>query len=1041
MRIRGLLSVLMVTAMCLAMLPLPAAAVTADEVEVDYAVDNGASRQIASGFLHGISGEKPSQYLIDGIKVNAIRGADHHPNLPSLFDEKTYNRVKATDAKLMVGLYYYTSRAGNTYWPGDNGDWKTWESVVESVYKESVTKGYDVYSWIPWNEPRLQWSGPDRNINRYLEAHNVASHKMKALNPSAKIQAPEDDSYNFDFLKKFLTYCKEQGCLPDILSWHELSGGALDIEAHTAEIKNWMLASGITPMPIAITEYQGCCTYNNINGWESGMAVSYIARLERSAKNGLLYGLKSAWDYVGDDPKFMASLGDLADRNSSTLPKGIWWVYNAYKDMTGRLVKAESSNKNNIEVLASHDPAMNRSVVLIGSENWREPAEITLHLNHLSNASYLIRNGKLHLKAEMIPTAEVLMSPYTMLEGDYTVANGSLTVKLPPLLPKAAYRIYITSDTSEAPSLHEEAESLKAQGTPGRVYRTYNESAASGGAAAILESTSIGDSVTYTIPVPSAGIYHMKARVKSEATRGIFQLYVDGKAYGGPKDTYGPFDYYDVDFGNVPIQGNSAKLDFKVVGKNSYSSNYFMAFDSFELARLGELGLQPPEGLTASSGDAQTRLTWNPLNGADSYNLYRGSSAEGPFTRIAEQVKQTEFTDVGLTNGTAYYYVATAVNSSGESDYSAPVKSVPQGAPLLSIQLANIPAQLRVGDTVSSVVYATYSETDMRPVTDGVIFSSSDKNIADIDGKGTIRAISPGEAIITAAFGGMQATSALTVMPVESSSPQAVLNGTDAITAGTEFTTGYQLKHGQNIYAQDLTFTYDPNQLEFISAESVRKGTVIVDQAEKSGQVRMLVASPGDPASEADGDQLILHWKARAVSASQIAMITLSKAIVADKTGHEIQVAAVSHSVQIGVVDKETLLALITDAQNKLNAASEGTQPGQYPAGSKAALQSAIDKARAVAERPQATPTEVQQAVNDLTAAVQTFMNSVIVLQGDLNGDGKYTIGDLAIAAAFYGKTSADANWDLYKKADINHDNKIDIADLAVIAASMTLDH
>ncbi|OXM85522.1 cohesin domain-containing protein [Paenibacillus rigui] len=951
LNMKGSLSVLMITAMCLGLLPAPVSAVTAEEVYVDYAVDTGVSNQVASGFLHGMTGEEPAQYLIDGIKVSAIRGADHHPNLPSLFDNATYKRAKATGAELMVGLYYYASQPNNTYWPGDNGNWTAWESVVESVYRESAAKGYKVYSWIPWNEPRLQWSGPDRTIDRYLEAHKVAYQKLKALNPTAKVQAPEDHQYNFEFMKTFLTYCKSQGCLPDILSWHELSAGALDVEAHTAEIKSWMLANGITPMPVAITEYQGCCTYNNINGWESGMAVSYIARLERSSLHGVQFGLKSAWDYSGDDPKFMAGMGDLADRNSGTLPKGVWWVYNGYKDMTGRLAKAETSNKHVLEVLASQDAAMNRSVILVGSENWREPSEMTLHLDHLDRVSYLIRNGKLHLKAEMITTADTLLAPYTMMEGDYVVTNGSLTVKLPPLLPKAAYRIYLTSGTAEAPVYSVEAEALKPQSTDGRVYRIFNESGADGGAAAVLESKSIGDVLSYTIPVPSAGLYGVKARVKSESSRGMFQLYVDGKAYGGPKDTYGPFDYYTVDFGNIPIQDSSAKLEFKVVGKNNYASDYFMVFDSFSLSKLADM--------------------------------------ESP---------------------------------------------LPQ-----SIHLTNIPARLHVGDTVTSVVYATYSAAEIRQIHQGVTFGSSDRSIADIDDTGNVRAISPGQATLTAAFGALHTSFDVTVTTPEPSGPQAALTGTEAVTAGAQFTLGYRLNNGHNIYAQDLTFTYDPDQLDFISAEPARRGTVIADQTVKPGQARMLLANTGTASGDASGEQVILRWRVKQDAAAGLTTIALSKVVVADAAGYETPLAAVSHSVRVSVVDRTALLAIIHDAESKLGTAVVGTQPGQYPAGAIAALQTATQKAKATAERADVTSAEIQQAITDLAAAIHTFINSVIVLHGDLNGDGKYTIGDLAMAAACYGRTSADADWEQFSQADLNQDNQIDIADLAVIAAQLTM--
>ncbi|NHW35692.1 hypothetical protein GQF04_13925 [Paenibacillus aceris] len=62
-------------------------------------------------------------------------------------------------------------------------------------------------------------------------------------------------------------------------------------------------------------------------------------------------------------------------------------------------------------------------------------------------------------------------------------------------------------------------------------------------------------------------------------------------------------------------------------------------------------------------------------------------------------------------------------------------------------------------------------------------------------------------------------------------------------------------------------------------------------------------------------------------------------------------------------------------------------------------------------------------------------MDSVITIQpGDVNGDGRYSVGDLGIIAASYGKTSADPNWSSYKNADLNNDGKVDIEDLAALA-------
>ncbi|GFZ79011.1 hypothetical protein GCM10008018_25720 [Paenibacillus marchantiophytorum] len=55
-------------------------------------------------------------------------------------------------------------------------------------------------------------------------------------------------------------------------------------------------------------------------------------------------------------------------------------------------------------------------------------------------------------------------------------------------------------------------------------------------------------------------------------------------------------------------------------------------------------------------------------------------------------------------------------------------------------------------------------------------------------------------------------------------------------------------------------------------------------------------------------------------------------------------------------------------------------------------------------------------------------------IPGDINLDGKVSIGDLSMVAAHYGKNTASADWAQVKGADVNHDGKIDIEDLTFIA-------
>jgi len=88
-----------------------------------------------------------------------------------------------------------------------------------------------------------------------------------------------------------------------------------------------------------------------------------------------------------------------------------------------------------------------------------------------------------------------------------------------------------------------------------------------------------------------------------------------------------------------------------------------------------------PTGLTADPGNTKAYLDWNDNAESDLsyYNVYRDTTSGGPYTQVATDVTSSDYTDTGLTNGTTYYYVVTAVDtSSNESQYSGEASVTPQ---------------------------------------------------------------------------------------------------------------------------------------------------------------------------------------------------------------------------------------------------------------------------------------------------------------------------------------------------------------------------
>lgn len=85
----------------------------------------------------------------------------------------------------------------------------------------------------------------------------------------------------------------------------------------------------------------------------------------------------------------------------------------------------------------------------------------------------------------------------------------------------------------------------------------------------------------------------------------------------------------------------------------------------------------PPTNLTATAGNAQVSLSWTGSTGVTSYNVKRSTTSGGPYSNVATGVTSTSFTDTGLTNGTTYFYLVSAVNSNGESGNSNQASATP----------------------------------------------------------------------------------------------------------------------------------------------------------------------------------------------------------------------------------------------------------------------------------------------------------------------------------------------------------------------------
>ncbi len=97
-----------------------------------------------------------------------------------------------------------------------------------------------------------------------------------------------------------------------------------------------------------------------------------------------------------------------------------------------------------------------------------------------------------------------------------------------------------------------------------------------------------------------------------------------------------------------------------------------------------------PADVRATAGDGEVRVSWAPVAGAASYDLYWSTAAgvtKANGTRIRRVTSPALLTD--LANGTTYHYVVTAVNDVGASAESVEVTATPVPPPFIRAMITS----------------------------------------------------------------------------------------------------------------------------------------------------------------------------------------------------------------------------------------------------------------------------------------------------------------------------------------------------------------
>ena len=521
---------------------------TADMSSKTGEVTNGAS-----GYLYGIAEEGvPSKNMTESIDISTasakVTDGLQHPvgdisHVSSQLENTDYNVVYLQDA---YSTWYYENdsieqqRATGRY---------NWKVFVTEDFLPKVEKSVNALSKAPYGDKVVYclynecdngvWfgetvinaeseNGAYGDFNSQGEAHFFEAWKMtydfvKSINPDALIGGPGYCDYDSGEIERFMSYCAQNDCLPDVMIYHELSDYSVRFwQQHVNDYRRIETALGVEELPIIVTEYGRMCD----TGLPGNM-LQYITQIE----NTKVYGDIAYW-------RLANNLCDVcADDNT---PNANWWLYRWYTDMEGQTVESKYQDlfKSNFENAFIKKKAEYTSWGFMGivaiSDN-EDKIEVicggrdgsaAVKLKNLNDTAF--KGQKVQVKIEEVLYEGLSGAVYAPVTKQiyYTNVKNSMTVDLNDMDGSSAYHIVITPvawDEGMSVALEDYTDESYIEryefedGTLlGNAYLYNNWYACTGGNDDVINEMDIvggmendGDGVSLTVDVPRDGTYNL----------------------------------------------------------------------------------------------------------------------------------------------------------------------------------------------------------------------------------------------------------------------------------------------------------------------------------------------------------------------------------------------------------------------------------------------------------------------------------------------------------------------------------------------------
>ncbi len=560
-------------------------------LEVDASVSMGEVSSRASGFLYGIAQNGvPDAAIVESIDISSVSqkviDGLQHPigdvdEAAKMLDSCDYITVYLQDA---FDTWYYCwqeieeLRKSGEYDCADFVRNRFHPLVTESIIKLRDKDYADRLVICPYNEAdNAVWFGTPSDDStwmmfddaakfRFYEAWKETYNLIHSLYPDAVIGGPGYCDYDNYEIEHFLTYCKENNCLPDVMIYHELGErSSLYWQDHIDEYRAIENKLGIEKLPIIITEYGTMYEC----GAPSDM-LKYVVCIENSGA----YANAAYW-------RLANNLCDTAADNNS--PNSNWWLFRWYADMEGLLLKSEI-----IDILhADFANAIKYNYDRFHYKGFNGLASITNEKNKIdvicggcdytSSISFKNLNEtnlgkKVNIKIESVcfeGLSGIVNSPVTVCEYTDDVIFGNLRINIKNPDPTAIYHVTVTDAIDEkeeycnnALPVRYEFEEGVLSGNSYTYDSAYATTGQQNGMVGGLEND--GDSVTISFDIPENGFYDLKI------------------IYGNSNDGTTPDDRTDSE-AVMTLDGVSEILSFPNTIKSEYT-------DKITLVRYFEKG-------------------------------------------------------------------------------------------------------------------------------------------------------------------------------------------------------------------------------------------------------------------------------------------------------------------------------------------------------------------------------------------------------------------------------------------------------------------